>query len=580
MIALVLLAVVLHRELPQISNVTTRSFPIGVIEDLPLLPDHLRRYISKYIYTMDIEYQDGQQTLFRIHSNGCAYKATLNGISMESMLRDRCNNRNSINLNLTGALVPGTNQLEIRTDMGGFNIAPGIFYDLPDSHIEFIALGMIAIAMYVFGSLVTRGTGDRWTGLMASAGLALYLYWFVATGVRQYSQDLGGHLDYISIIALKMKIPRPLACWSCFHPPLYYSIEAGLLWATNFIRGFDPINILRLSNIVLYCSFLFFTLKMLRRLIPPSLAYYMAVALVVCYPSGVFTSARIDSNSMVHAAYAACAYFLVAWLQDGRMKQLAIMLALAGLALATRTNALVLLPLIGLAVIYQLYRRSVNIRTLLRSGMLWLGVLVLVVGATANFGRNIYFKAVTQRSEPLLISNAEHLMRFEAFHIKNSVQAILVPHLRDYVSKPFHPAFNNNPSRDHFWNAMLKTSMFGEYVWPKPDLAKLMSLLLMGIILYVLNSAALSWGTLSSDLRWWICVVPLFTFISFLIALRLVYPVFSSHDFRYIYPAVGCFAGIIGLLTERNIAAKRAILTFGGAILVGAFCLCSVVFFL
>ena len=254
-----------------------------------------------------------------------------------------------------------------------------------------------------------------------------------------------------------------------------------------------------------------------------------------------------------------------------------LILIMLGLAVASRANALILLPIVGLAVLYKLYRRELK-WDLLENPYVRIGLLLACLGFAMGPGRTEFYRIVEDRHEPFLVANIHSLARVLTLE-PWSFNKLLLPHPEVYFKHPVWNVFTDENGRQYFWSSMLKSSLFGEYNWPNKPLATV-DILLLSLILYVMDGCILHRRFLRSQPQWWMCMVTLFIPIAALMENRIINPFACSEDFRYIYPAIVSFCGLFGLVIQRHIDDWRPFRKVLGALLCLAFCVSAVEFYI
>ena len=563
----------------------------NTLTTLSFLPDMKTRPVSgakDYNYKFSVYYSDitWQQTSYSITPAGCINSININNKPVTLAKSPGCNSfpgsywnvyERPFFIDLAPYLHNGRNTVEVRTSKPEFDMGPIILNDNAKP-AKWIGLAMVFVTCIYLVLLMQRHTGDWIGGLILSGGFLSYMNRFVLQSGSQYSMDLPGHLDYITYIAQNWSIPKPYWGYSFYHAPLYYMLEAINIYLVNLLRSFDALAYIQLFSLACFMVFIVFSALALHKLIRNKFAYYLAVLLLVFYPSGILIAARIDSNLLFYACYSACLYFTLGWLRNNQPKYLVLTLIAFGLAMASRANALVLLPILGIVFAYKVFRRKLS-KELLENPYIRIGLLIACLGIAMGPGRTEYYRLVESRSEPFLVSNVHVLprvIRLEPW----SYDKLLMPNLAVYLKHPLWSVFTDENGRQYFWNSMLKSSLFGEYDWGAKGSAGIIGVLLLLVILYIIDGAIVHRRVLRAQPEWWICVITLFIPIAALMENRVLNPFASSEDFRYIYPALASFCGLFGLVIEQHVNDWRPFRKALGMVLCVAFCVCAVKFYL
>jgi len=562
--------------LPKITEKISTVLPEEYSESFTILPSR-EKQPSRQRYTLQIEYAPQQQTVFKIHPRGCVQSVELNDQKIRYNKRTRCNSLLGMQVDLTDALQPGTNTLDIETNESVIHIGPVIFNPDKWQLTDTLGCAMIAVACAWLILFLARFTGEYGSGALMAAALIAYVNRFSIMAPGEYAMDLAGHLDYITFIAMNDALPRPYSCFSCYHAPLYYVLQGMLLQWVNWLGSFDGLSALRAFSFTCFITFCVYSILCIRKLIKHQLAYYVSLLLFLLYPFSIFSASRIDSHLLFYALYAACAYHALCWIESSRQKHLVISIIFIGIAIATRSNALILLPLLGIAALYMLWQKKTSLPALLLSRAVWAAIVVLLLGTTINLGRTYYYRAIENRADNMLIGTS---LPRQYFGIANTPETLFTLHLRGYLELPYYLPFSRPPERDYFLNAVMKTSLFGEFRWPRPFHAKNLSYLLLGVVFFWLAGTLLAFSQLKRSREWWIAFCAFFIPMGSVIALRLYLPLFCHHDFRFIYPALAGFCALYGLLIENQLKNRRHVWAGIGMVLAVLFCLQSVLFYL
>jgi len=590
LLAMVMLVMALQMfALPNRSNVRVRFDK--AVRTAPFLPDMglvRMRGLGSYAYSFNLYYHnvDVEQTAFEITPGSCITKIKVNGRELQPKMHGLCNEAPQsywspyewpVFIDLSEELHNGRNTIMIRTHKPEFNFGPVIFYD-PFKPAFWIGIMLVLLSCIMIVVFTERITGDWFSGFIMAAGFCVFVHRFNHQGANMFSMDLPGHITYFAHIAHAWEIPRPYRGWSFYHAPLYYSLMAGVVLLADMLRSFDVLTCVRIFSLGFFMTFIFTSAMILRRFIASGPAYYAALALLVFYPSGIMFASRIDSNILFYVFYTACLFFILRWLDTGRKRDLSWVLMMFGYAIATRTNALILVPIIGLAMLYHAWLWG-STRGFLENRVLRLGMVVALLGLSVSLGRTEFYRIAEGRKDPLIVGNAFGLsgkLRLQPA----TFETLLIPNLKVFLERPLWSVWHDVSGRQYFWNSLLKSSMFGEYVWNFKPLAHKMSRLLLAIIAFTMEGYILHRRTLGRDPRWWMCLITLAAPVAALMANRISYPFACSEDFRYIYPALLSFCGLFGLVMQRHAQEWRPFRLALGATACVLFAVASCIFYM
>lgn len=233
---------------------------------------------------------------------------------------------------------------------------------------------------------------------------------------------------------------------------------------------------------------------------------------------------------------------------------------LAGIALTVRTNAIIILTVIGVLALVAIFKKRFSIDKRDFKFWLLLGLFIAVCGII-NMGRVLWHYD----------SLDNHL---------GTVGGIPFP-ISHYLFMNFNYIWNH-PFADltryqSFWDYLVKTSIFGDQRWPSPSSARVLNLLLIAIAFYTALPLTLArqaeWRNIFPHLL--NALIPFIYLIWFFLRTNVYY----TQDFRYIYPSLVCF--VIFYMRSMEIYKSRglAFMQPVGALLAFSFVTLSVMFF-
>lgn len=574
-LAALLLAALHFIALPKLSGITvTTSWGKDYVVGMPSFSRSNERV------QMQVDYAHGQQTLYQLYTRGCIARVLLNGVEIPiepaQGRTSRCDFKDGMRMDLAPAIHPGANHLDIYfTAPGALHMGPLIFKG--HSLAGYIGAALVA----TIGAMLVL-TGRHITGLWATGGifvgaLGLYLFQFVQTGFLHFAMDMPGHLQYIISIVDWGNLPSPYSGWQTYHPPLYYTLQAMIVLATRALGSFDVVSVLRCFSMLCMFTLLLYAARLLRMAISHNVAYLAALALLAFYPASVMYAARIDSNLLFYTIYIAALFHFFLWMREKRNKHLAIAVALAGMGMATRSNTLVLLAMMGLIVLW-LWWRHQRFPLPLRYVPLWAAALLVALGFGANYGRTAYAQYTSGEERSILVGNVGSLSKIA--RIDNKPQDFLSMDIHAYLKYPFWNPRKDYSGRQNFWTSVLKTSLFGEFLWRKPEIALILGHLLLYLVIFCLLSTLFQIKALK-NLQIWRFFAFTLAFPLFALALnRNIFAYAPSQDFRYIYPALVSFVGLYGLNLQAYLTTKHYLLAGIGLALGIAMTLASAGFFI
>jgi len=357
-------------------------------------------------------------------------------------------------------------------------------------------------------------------------GVAARLVAYTYISPTQYAYDIGGHLEYMQIIADENRIPRTDECWSCNHPPLYYAISAGVKKIVDNYDSDLSSRILQQGQMLLSIASLVLGMALLINLFGSRFAYLAALVLAF-WPHLVVASPRLGNDVPFYFGALLCMQFAQRYWRFRKNSDMLFATIGAAIALMAKSTGLVILG--SWIVIYVFCALSSfrigSLRTLFASAF----IALLSIGLSNHRPIVDFFS----KGDVRLVNT---LSASSGLKVENSVGSYFYFDLRDYLLEPYTSTWTDNGGRQYFWNFALKTSLFGEYrVWNAPVgyvLATMLNILVLFIFIFAL------WGIIHFQIRDFPPLIFLLSLFASLIFARAWYSFGCLGDFRYILPAL------------------------------------------
>jgi len=415
---------------------------------------------------------------------------------------------------------------------------------------------------------------DRRTIAIVLAGVALYADYLSYTSVAERNYDGLSHLFYVDAIAQHLRLPVMSACLACGHPPLYYVL--GAAWSRSVLAGgWMPVELgLQWLSLLLSVGFVVMALLVIRSFGVAGATQWLAVALVVFWPSSVLNAVRVHNDSLASPLILSAVYFTARW--DGQQRPRDFWLAVAASALAILTKAsgyvaaatLLLFALVHLRTA-RWARRDVT-RTAIAIGVLG-AVAVLAVFSRLEESPHALCQEVLghscdRRYEPPVADTPGHFLFFD-----------LPDFIRRLDATPVYP------KPDYFWNRFAKSSLFGAAPLGEAfrsarytALAAAMKVLLLAMGVICLGGVIFLRGVPWRRYRVYAGAVVIM--LVFLLAFRIHVPNEFHEDFRHVFAALVplCLAYVLVIDRFRRVSGALYWTGVGVALLMVS---CSVVFF-
>lgn len=395
-------------------------------------------------------------------------------------------------------------------------------------------------------------------GAIVLMGVALFfcLIYYYGTDYARLGTDTNGHLEYIGYLLTVAQLPPPLAGKQMYQPPLYHLLCAAAfrLWQTVSLG--DPMWGARFLSLSLYLGFLLTGLVTLRRFVRGGTFRLLCYALLLLWTMGTGLGGTLNNDALSWLCYAQAVLWLARWHASRKPWQLALVLAITGVAFLTKNTAFALPLLTGAVALSALrpwrWPRSRKARRRARAALCaWpvaAALLALAACAGLNLGRTAYYRADSSQAIPYLVGNA-------SLYNYQSAPGTLDGYLgfdyrkftRNPISRQAFPARNNL----RFWEAFLHSWLLGDegrQLWPSLLLARLQSAVFPFLLLTI--AALTGWryaagGALTRRrMQPWILLA--LGMIASLMAARVNITINHSAHARYIYAITIVTAVLLG----------------------------------
>ena len=387
------------------------------------------------------------------------------------------------------------------------------------------ALGFFTVMFFLLLGAFVFSVGSRFKIkrsllLIFIMGVFLRIGYTNATFYDQRGHDVGGHVHYMKIIADENRIPASDECWTCYHPPVYFVLSAGV-WKMANLMQCTPQDAVKWFDFLLSLVALGFGLACLKSLL--SGAPLIAASLLwSVWPSFVLASPRLGNDILFYAMHAVALWGCLKYLRTNFGKYFIVAVVASFIAYWTKSTAVVTFGVLGLTALLQLFR---NPRSWSRSERVATGLFVAAAITVACI-------ALTHE----VVGNAGG--NDNTVLVSNTPGNFLFFDLKTFMTQPYTDPWHDELGRQFFWNYLAKTSLFGEFkLLSTPKGLWLATIISTCFVAFLVFGIRGFWKS-----RWdkvqVVMTVHAFLFFAAMIALRLKYPFSCSNDFRYIVPVL------------------------------------------
>ncbi|MNK48932.1 hypothetical protein D3C87_677720 [compost metagenome] len=379
-----------------------------------------------------------------------------------------------------------------------------------------------------------------------------------------FSYDFRGHIDYVRYICDYGEIPIPSGGWSFYHPSFYYRLAAGLWKLVNIGKEFTDADFTKTIQVFSFITFMvycYWSLKTIElsvslackrnRITAPGTIVWVKLltsAVFLFWASNFVVSIRVGNDIFFNLFYAITFYFILKWWNKEKGRDFFFAMLFSVLCIWSKSNGFMLLGLVALLLGCKYLRRYLKPNLIEKQVVRTYHYKVLLLAFASVMCLHYTFtdrilRQKNDRQTPILVSNANGMSK--DLIVENGWNSFTSFDISRFINEPFTSSYDNQKGRNSFWYYLIKTSLFGEFSYDFPQLARILSLLLIAICIISIAgySGAFNYrGTLLP------LALSLSIMLCSMVVFRIFYPYSSSSDFRYIFPSVlplTIFMGII-----------------------------------
>lgn len=530
-------------------------------------------------FTANIQNKNFSQNIVSIQVDDCLDKMAVNGQNIDLGLytKDRfCSWDRGIAINLGNYLKPGQNQVQFTVSNYGGEVGLKINPNINDPIFGFLVTIAVLTAFALLYEVIRGLRLDKTTTFLFIFALAIRLIYVSYTGFNARQHDaLGetGHLGYINYFATNFSLPDPTTGFEYHQPPLYYVIAGTLMAGLKLLGIYNVFDVLQLFSIAFFLIFAGFGSKLLDKLLDKKLWYYLAVCLLLFWPSGIIHSVRITNDNLFWALFAGFIYFLFRWLDNINAKNFLFVCIFFGLGMSTKTSMVLALPMFFVAIIINLVTNSYTVKT----------ILPVIFNRAKNGDRGIAAKY-----KPVIASLFQDLKNYLTRFLKNTkaliysffgllavgisfvinpdlvssimgkplnevigstqlngqlkvgegLQHYLYFDLQAFVTKPFMTSWSDEAGRQWFWNFFLKSSLFGEFSFETITASNLAILISFCFLIIIVSLMYYFFAVKKFGKNDWLMLAILLIFVAGNMLHRKQNPYAPNSDFRFVLPVL------------------------------------------
>ena len=377
----------------------------------------------------------------------------------------------------------------------------------------------------------------------------------------KFGHDVDGHVAYVQYIVENLSLPDAEDCWTCYHPPVYFTAVAPA-WKFSSVLNISGDTALQMVSLFLSFAILLMGFFVLRKWLNGT-ALNIATLLWTFWPVMIISSSRIGNDQLFYLFHIVCLWGSVKYAKDRSGKHLLVAAIASLLAIWTKTTGAISVGVCVLAFLFGFFGPVGWIRPKKSEVVSFVIIFATIVGYVVHM----------VVSDGSLVANAHSL--HGGLKVGNDWVNFLYVDLQQMVAHPFVNAWDDELGRQYFWNYMMKTSLFGEFVLLKKGagvvFAELVNISFLVLVVYGLRGF---WKKKVSR-RSLLFTAQFLAFVLALAFLRFKHPFSCSNDFRYIAPVLLSVIPFMamGVTVPGSSAKSRAL----GITATVVFAVCSVV---
>jgi|GEM_PF-3422783 len=473
------------------------------------------------VYTLNFSDRDWDLARIAVIPDNCVRSIEMNGraVDLTSFSPSAlCNFEHGLTFDASTYIKSGTNKMKITVHNKGRSYGLNVRLNSITDIVGKMLLGLSAALLMYWVARIS--SFDTITTCIWLASLPYFLYWLFYFSNSAYTNDLGGHINYIRYIASNPFDPYGYNGRERWHPPLYYYF-AGLVYRiSSGLFTVDPLSSVRVFSLALYQIFCWYGLRTLCVIIKNKTpAFYAGVALIIFWPVSILMATRINNDIAMYAAWSASFYYLTVWYTEPTLHRFRYVVATLAICLMIKSNAVIPVGIASATLFYSLIKQKISWRYFIAKAQL-VNAILFLFGVFINIGR-------------LLFREESNLHFGGAGGGVVTFASLFGFNLAYFIDHPFNTIWKE-PT---FLNNFLKTTLYGEFSFNHPDIALVLNVILLLFLAFlvlitainIISDRSLLDKLLPYLLGW---IVPLLGVIAFYAIKRME----VCQDFRFALP--------------------------------------------
>lgn len=500
-----------------------------------------------YRLSFGITYSWLRPSTLRLFGDDCVERLMINGFKVPALQGEVCGYDVGANVMVRDVIHPGVNTVQLTVHNAGGPGSMHIGVDAADPLLSMILLGA-CISGAVGLWLTLRRFRPREEALISAViflGITLRIFYFFATPFYVRANDVDGHIEYAHYILDNGRLPGMRETWESFQPPLYYLASAGFIEMARSIGliGFDEITAVQLMSPILTIIGFLLCVSIIGRVIKPDrhrIEYILAILILSVLPGAIYNAGRVNNDVFVQFFMILSLYELIRCfdpgVRAGRHWTIALISLLLGIA--SKTNALIVAPVLALATPFVFWKKGKRSAVLL-TVLLTLLIIIAYLGVYALRNAHTEDVEITNIVTNSVALNGDLI-------IPNTVKAYTEFSPRQVLLHPFNDAWGDIGRRAYFLEYLYKSAFFGEWGFPESFLFVARWLVVAGILCIPLGLLGLIVTLRRRDPAALVLLLYAISVLAMHGIFRYKYPFSPSQDFRYVSSVALAVATFVG----------------------------------
>ena len=415
------------------------------------------------------------------------------------------------------------------------------------------AAGLLAALLFcaLLFSLLRRTRFPGWAAALVALATLLHVLYAFDTPWQSRAHDVGGHVAYVKHIVRTGTIPDAGACWTCYHPPLYYLANAPVHAAGQALFG-QPERAMQWFSVLLSCLTLALGVAVLLKTMRGA-PLAVACLLWCLWPVLFLVAPRIGNDQLFYVAHLGALLGCVAWLRDRNARGLFLAAVCCWFAWWTKSTAAVTIALWWTALGISAVRRLAEgpaAEPAAPGDAKWFNPAIvagcglpLAIGLLRLFGGGD------------LVGNSDGLA--DELAVKSGLQNLLWFDLREFLTTTWTSPWTDAGGRQFLPTYMAKTALFGEFDLLNTPLGNACATLMCFSFVGLAAFAVRGFVRRRLGATELLLVAQGVLFYGAMAALRAKYPFACSSDFRYAVPMLLSFVPFVAWGMEKEDAGAK-----------------------